>query len=301
MGADDCLEWPGWRSLLFVPAGNRRVVEKADSRGADALILDLEDAIAGAEKAAARAAVPERVSMLTGQNAHVLVRVNAGVLDLVHDLEACVGPGLSAVIVPKAEQPERLALVDELLTALESDAAMPARGIGIIALVETAKGLLAAPELARATPRVMALALGPEDMALDLGGEPDAELLVEPARRLVWAARAAGRTAVGFPGAISNFSDLSRLTDELFLARRLGFAAALCIHPRQLEACHRAFSVADAEADHAQRVLDAFAAAQREGDGVCALDGQMIDRPVARRAEAVLARWRKQDVRGGSA
>lgn len=299
MSGETMANWPGWRSLLFVPAANRVLVDKAADRGADALILDLEDAVAESDKSAARLAMPELITQLRRQNADVLVRVNSGMLELVRDLEACVQPGLAAVILPRTEQPERLGIVDELLTELEAAAGLKSGGIGVIGLIESARGLLTAPELAMASPRVLALALGPEDLALDLGGEPDADLLTEPARRIAWAARASGRAAVGFPGTIANFADMPRLRTDMKTARRLGFSAALCIHPRQLEVCHQAFSVTAAEAEHAQRVLDAFAAAEREGAAVCALDGQMIDRPVMLRARDVVARWRRQNAREG--
>ncbi len=294
MSVHAAVPWPGWRSLLFVPADNGDLARKAAGHGADAFILDLEDAVAPAGKADARAALPERMSLLADR-ADVLVRVNAGIVDLVHDLAACTRPGLAAVLVPKAENAERLAVVDEVLAELESAAGMPVGEVGVIALVETAKGLLNAPALA-AAPRVMALALGPEDLALDLGGVPDRDLLLEPARRVAWAARAANSVAVGFPGAISNFSDLPRLAEDMAAAHRLGFAGALCIHPQQVEVCHRAFAVTAAEADWAQRASEAYAAAERKGNGVGTVDGQMVDRPVARRAQAILNRWRTQNV-----
>lgn len=286
--------WPGWRSLLFVPAINQAMVAKAATRGADALILDLEDAVADMEKATARAAVADALDLLTSQGAAVLIRVNAGALDMMRDLEASVRPGLAAVVVPKSEQPQRLAIVDELLADLESAAGMTRGEVGIVALVETAQGLFSAPELATASPRVMALAFGPEDLALDLGAEPNNTLLTAPASRVVWAARAAGCTAVGFPGPISNFTDEHRLRQDLVLARQLGFAAALCIQPRQLGPCHDAFSVTCAEAAHARRVVDMYQQAHDAGLGVCVLDGQMIDQPIVRRAQEVIARWSKQ-------
>lgn len=169
----------GWRSLLFVPILNRAVLEKAASRGADALILDLEDAVAPGQKAEARALAPDAIALLASQGADVLVRINAGLRDQVRDLEACVRPGLKAVVLPKAEVPERLRQVEELLMELEAEAGMPIGQVRIVALVESARGLLAAPELAKASSRIVALALGPEDLALDMGGEPDAELLLE--------------------------------------------------------------------------------------------------------------------------
>lgn len=290
----------GWRSLLFVPILNRAVLEKAASRGADALILDLEDAVAPGQKAEARALAPDAIALLASQGADVLVRINAGLRDQVRDLEACVRPGLKAVVLPKAEVPERLRQVEELLMELEAEAGMPIGQVRIVALVESARGLLAAPELAKASSRIVALALGPEDLALDMGGEPDAELLLEPCRRLVWAARAADCTALGFPGSISNFSDMPRLEHELSLAKRLGLGGALCIHPRQIEAINTAFSVSQADADYARRVVEAFAEAEQEGKGVCSLDGKMIDLPVVLRAREVVARWRQQNSRSTS-
>jgi len=287
--------WPDWRSLLFVPASQPALLDKAAERGADALILDLEDAVAEADKPAARTAAAEAAGRLHAGNVNVLVRVNAGPLAMMRDLEACVGPGVQAFVLPKAERPERLAMTDELLADLEEDAGLPVGAIGLVALVETARGLLAAAELAEATPRVMALALGAEDLALDLGGEPVPEVLTEPARRIAWSAHAAGRAAVGFPDSIANIRDSGRLQTALAAAGRLGFSAAMCVHPAQIELCHQAFAVTADEAEHAQRVADAFEQAQRQGTAVCTLDGQMIDRPVVQRAHATLARWRRQN------
>ncbi|WP_290651649.1 CoA ester lyase [Aquisalimonas sp.] len=293
MHGNDGLIWPGWRSLLFVPATNRKLVDKAAGRGADALILDLEDAVADADKAVARTDLAAIIAQLDAQ-ANIVVRVNAGLLALMRDLEAAVQPGLQAVLLPKAETPQRLTMVDELLTELESEAGLPAGRIALIPLVESARGLLNAPELADAGPRITALALGPEDLALDLGGEPVAGVLTEPARRLAWAARASGRVAVGFPGSIANIRDEERLRADLTLARQLGFGAALCIHPDQLSSCHDAFSVSADEAERARRIVTAFERAERQGRAVCVLDGEMIDRPVVLRARAMLARWQQQ-------
>lgn len=287
--------WPGWRSLLFVPASNPALVHKAADRGADAVILDLEDAVAPADRPTARQALPTLIAHLHDRQVGVLVRVNSGVVDLVRDLEACVRPGLAAVMLAKTETPERLALVDELVGEMETTVGIKRGSVGTLGLVETLPGLLAAPTLAASRGRLLGLALGPEDLALALGGEPNAELLIEPARQLVWAARAASLTAVGFPGTISNFTDLPRLRQDLALARRLGYTAAMCVHPAQIEACHDAFSVSEAEAEQARYVVKAFAAAERAGEVVCSLDGQMIDRPIVLRARETLARWQRQN------
>lgn len=280
-----------------MPASNPALVHKAADRGADAMILDLEDAVAPTDRPAARQAL---IAHLHERQVDVLVRINSGALDLVRDLEACVRPGLAAVMLAKTEAPERLALVDELVGELEAAVGIKRGSVGTLGLVETLPGLLAAPELAASRGRLLGLALGPEDLALALGGEPDAELLIEPARQLAWAARAASLVAVGFSGTISNFTDLPRLRQDIVLARRLGYTAAMFIHPAQFKACHEAFSVSAVEAEQAQRVVKVFAAAERAGEVVCALDGQMIDRPVVLRARETLARWERQNRRPGT-
>lgn len=285
--------WPGWRSLMFVPAVNRHMVDTAASRGADALILDLEDAVATDQKEAARLAVHDALPRLVAAGAKVLVRVNSGMLAMLHDIEACVLPGLVALVVPKAEQPARLALVGELLGDLEQARGLPLGSIGIIPLIESAQGLLAAAALASVSPRVMAIALGPEDLALDLGTQPVTEVLLPAATRLQWAAKAAGCAALGFPGPISNITDAKRLEHDLSLARQLGFDAALCVHPAQLPFCHEAFTPTADEAEQALRIMTVYQRALAAGEGVCLLDGQMVDRPVVLRAEATLKRWQQ--------
>lgn len=283
-------QWPGWRSLLFVPADNERLLEKAGRRGADACILDLEDAVAPERRPAARAALPEAVARLAADGVAVLVRVNAGTRAQVHDLEAAVGPALAGIVLPKVEHAHEPLVTDGVLTDLEAERGLEPGGVPVIGMIESARGLLAAGELAAATPRLAALALGPEDLALDLGGEPGAALLTEPARRVAWAARASGIAAIGFPGSIGNYTDIGRLATELETAQGLGFSGALCIHPAQIEPIHAAFAVSEADLDWARRVIDAAPA-----DGaVFSVDGRMVDRPVLLRAGALLARGERQ-------
>ena len=267
------------------------MLERAAARGADAVILDLEDGVAEGDRPAVRDRLPGAIAHLHGEGASVLVRVNSGLLALYRDLAACVRPGLRAVVLSKAERPERVAMVAELLADLEAEAGLPLGETDLIPLIETAAGLLAAPALAVASHRVTALAFGGEDLALDLGGEPSPALLTEPARQLVWAARAGGRAALGLPGSIGNISDPDRLRAELDTAARLGCVGALCVHPAQIDACHAAFAVSAREVEQARRIIEGF---ERAGTAVCVVDGQMVDRPVVSRARTTLARWRRQ-------
>ncbi|WP_440996822.1 HpcH/HpaI aldolase/citrate lyase family protein [Arhodomonas sp. SL1] len=284
--------WPGWRSLLFVPADNERLLAKAGSRGADACILDLEDAVAPEHRPAARDGLPGAMERLAANGVAVLVRVNAGLRDQVRDLEAAVGPALAGIVLPKLEHSHQPVVTDGLLGELEAERGLSAGGLPLIGMIETARGLLAAAELADASERIVALALGPEDLALDLGGSPDRALLTEPARRMAWTARAAGVEALGFPGSIGNYSDLPRLREDLVAARALGFSGAFCIHPAQIDPIHEAFSVGEAELAWARRIVEA---APSEGARVFSVDGQMVDRPVLERARAILARGGRRD------
>lgn len=287
--------WPAWRSLLFIPASSPRFFEKAATLPADAVILDLEESVAQEDKLQVRSRLPEMLTQLAARSVDTLVRVDpASPIGLLHDLQASVHATVRAVVIPKAEKAERIRLTDELLTEMEFDSGLPIGGIKLIPTVESAAGLLNAPDLAQSSERVMALAVGPEDLAFDLGGEPSPELLVEPCRRVAWAAKAANRAVIGFPGAIANYTDIPRLQSDLRCARTLGFSAGLCIHPKQLEACRAAFAVTDDEADWARRVDAAFTKAEQSGDCLCSVDGQMVDRPVALRARALLNQWQQQ-------
>jgi citrate lyase subunit beta/citryl-CoA lyase len=280
--------WPGWRSLLFVPADARRLIEKAGSRGADAIILDLEDAVAADNRPVARAGLGEMLTLLTAQNATTIVRVNADYRSQVRDLEACVREGISAILLPKAEHPERVCVTSEMITELEASNGLTVGGIGLIPMIESARALFAVEALAKADERVIGLALGSEDLSLDLAGRPTRDVLIEPCRRIAWACRASGRTGVGFPGSIANFSDLDDLGEAMRIGRDLGLGAALCVHPKQIPIANHAYGVSAEELDWARRVDAAFREAEARGEAVCSVDDAMIDRPVALRARESL-------------
>lgn len=280
--------WPGWRSLLFMPADARRLIEKAGSRGADAIILDLEDAVAADSRPAARAGLAGMLALLAGQEATAVVRINADYRSQIRDLEACVQTGVAAILLPKAEHPERVRATSEMIAELEAENAIEPGTIGLIPMIESARALFAVEALAEADQRVIGLALGSEDLSLDLAGRPTRDVLTEPCRRIAWACRSSGRMGVGFPGSIANFSDLDGLAADMAAGRALGLGAALCIHPKQIKVANDAYGVSSEELDWARRVDTAFREAERQGKGVCSVDGTMIDRPVALRAREIL-------------
>lgn len=260
------------RSYLFVPGDRPDRFAKALASGADAVVLDLEDAVAPGAKAAARAAVA--AALATGEPRFVVRLNDESAPGFDDDLAAAAGA--PALMLPKAERPEALARLH---------ATVP--GAALLPLVETARGVLAAAALA-AMPGVQRLVFGTLDYALDLSLEgPQAETtgLDVPATLLALASRAAGLVAP-VAGVTAALDDEARLHADLERARALGFGAKLCIHPRQVAWVHAALRPAPAELAWARRVLAAVDAAT----GAVQLDGRMVDRPVIERARRLVAR-----------
>lgn len=281
-----------WRSVLFVPALASALIERAQSRGADAVQLDLEDAIPADRKAEAREALPAAIAHLSSGPGDVLVRINGSWRMAVRDLEACVRPGVSAVTLPKASGPSDIGVLAQLLDELEPERGIARGTIGIVAQIETAAGLLAMTRAERFTPRLVAVTLGPEDFALDLGVEPTPGNLVEPLRTCVLLAKAAGIVPLGFARTIGDYGDLEALRRSIDEAYAMGLQGAFCIHPRQVGVLNEGFSPPAAVLERARAVAARFEKAQAAGEGVVSLDGQMIDRPVYERARLALSRAR---------
>ncbi len=279
-----------WRSLLFVPADNAKVLEKAHLRGADAVILDLEDAVPVAGKPQARAQVAGWIDTLAATGTPVLVRVNSGWLDLIDDLDAIIRPGLSAIVLPQVKDVVQPTALDGIVSALEEKRGLPVGRIGLVALVESPAALSQLQPLA-ALPRMIGLALGSEDFSLTLRTEPAPPALTLPCQMIAHAAAARGLMAIGLPDSLANFRDLDRYGSAAAQARGMGMTGALCIHPTQIAIVNQAFAPSKAEQDWAQRILEAWAQAEAAGSGVAALDGQMIDRPVVERARAIRSRY----------
>ena len=258
------------RSYLFAPGDRPERFDKAWDSPADALILDLEDAVTPERKALARQAVADWLK----PGRPVWVRCNAvDTAWFADDLALAIRPGLLGFVLPKAE---------ELPVALR--AALQTQGLGLIALVETAVGMANADALAR-DPAVQRLAFGALDFQVDMGISGDGEELHAFRSRLVLASRLAGKPAPidGISVAIDDGPALRGDTDR---ARRFGFGARLCIHPRQVPVVHELLAPSDADRQWAARVIAAMAAST---GGAVAVDGKMVDRPVLLRAQAINA------------
>ncbi len=276
------------RSFLFVPATRPERYAKALASGADAVIIDLEDAVGPADKPAARQALAAAWPGLpAAQKGRVLVRVNAAGTGWHEDDLALLGTlGVSAVVVPKAESAASLASV----------ARAGGRGCAVIPLIESVAGLDGADALARG-PQVIRLAFGNLDFQADTGmaAGPDEDELVGVRVALVLSSRRAG-LAAPIDGVTSSTQDSAQLGRDAARGRRSGFGGKLCIHPAQVAAVNAAFSPSAAEIEWARRVL---AAAAGSGGGVVAVDGRMVDAPVLRLAQLTLARGRAAQAGAG--
>ena len=276
------------RSLLFVPAVNPCRVGKALSSNADAVILDLEDAVAVSEKVKARSLVVDVLSQARRDG--IYVRVN-GVNTpwIVGDLMAAVGGRPAGIMLPKAECPEEIRRVDWLIGQLENEYGMSLGNIELLALVETARGVAKACEVASACPRVRRLAFGAVDYTLDMGIKLSGKgtELFYARSHLVVASRAAG-----IEGPIDtvyvNLKDDEGLREDCRVARELGFLGKLVIHPAQIATTNEIFSPAQSDIEYALKVVQAFDDAESQGIAAVQLDGKFIDYPVAAWAKRTL-------------
>ena len=278
-----------WRSLLFVPAHVERFIARAHERGADGVILDLEDAVPAEEKPAARAGLADAAARVGRGGAAVLVRVNRGLRALTLDLEAAVVPGITALVLPKTESADWVREVADAVAELELERGLPPGAVRLVLQVETPAALPRLPEIAAAHPRAAAMTLGPEDFSAALGAAPEADVLLGPNLAVLYAARAAGLVPLGFVGSIGAFGDPAVFRTTVAQARRLGFRGAMAVHPAQVAILNEGFAPSAEEVAWARRVVAGDAAAKASGRGAFRLDGRMVDAPVVRRAEELLA------------
>lgn len=286
---------PNWRSLMFVPVLAERFIAKAHTRGADALILDLEDSIIPSKKAEARAALAAAVPRVAQNGADVVVRINRPLELAVPDIAASVMPGVSALMLPKVMGPEHVRLLAELVTERETQLGMEIGHTRFLVLIETTAAL---PHLfaIAAEPRMAGMSVGGEDMATDMGATPSADSMYVFAMHGLAACRAAGILPMGSMGQLAKIDDLDSYRAGLKRGRELGFTTASCIHPAHVPIINEEYGASDAELDRARRLLAAFDVATANGEGAVAFEGSMVDLPIVIRAQRLLARaasWKK--------
>ena len=274
-----------WRSMLFVPAAAPHRWQKAHTRGADALIVDLEDSTQPDAKAAARAQATEAVAFLHAQGAVVTVRVNNDEAYLADDLEAVVKPGLTAVVLPKVERASEIDSLSAMLDALEYEAGLVRYAVGVVAVVESPRALEHVTQIADG-PRLTGIALGSEDFSLSLGRPPGPLSLDLAAQTIAYAAAARGIMGIGMASSIANFTDLDAFGADARRAHAMGLTGAMCIHPNQVGVLNASFGASEADVAEARAILAAW---EHRADGVVNHNGRMIDQPVAERARRLLA------------
>lgn len=288
---------PVWRSSLYVPVNVEKYVGKAHLRGADAIILDLEDSVAVADKAAARRLVPDAAAKVGRNGADVLVRINRPLQLAVPDIRAVVSPAVRALMLPKIESASHVRLLAEVAAAAEAEAGMHEGTTRFVAMVETAEAFPHIYEIAAAHPRIVGLTLGGEDFALSTGSQPDPDVLLYPKQQVVIAANAAGVLPLGMIGTVADYQDLEGYRAMIARSRRFGFLGAACIHPAIVPLLNEGFQPSDAEIDSATRIIAAFEQAERSGRASAEVDGKMIDIPVVERAKRLLVRGERTRAR----
>lgn len=291
------------RSLLAVPASNRKMVEKGLASRADGVFLDLEDAVAPEKKAGARKDVVNALKELDWRGRPTLFRANAldtpyFYRDLIEVVEEA-GDALDRVLIPKVQRPEDLYMVHTLLSQLELARGLDPGKIKLEAQIESAEGLTNIDATARATSRLEALHFGPGDFAASLRmpqtsiGTMDEWDEAYPGhrfgyvmQRIVAAARAAGLRAVDGP--VADYRDEEGLRKSCLLARSLGFDGKWCIHPAQIAVVNEVFSPIPTEIEWAKKVVAAYEEANAAGSGAVSVDGRMVDAASIRMARNTL-------------
>lgn len=274
------------RSLLYVPGNNPRFIEKAHTRNADAIIVDLEDAVAPSMKTAARDALAHSVPMAGKAGTPVFVRINNTDDRRFADAAAACRAGAFGLYIPKVESPAVLAELAAHLAPIELEMARPATVF--VPLIESPKGVLAAAQIALGV-RVFALSGGGEDLATAMGGKPLPQVLSLPKQLIHIAAKAAGVLSFGLLRTVADYSDIEGMRDAANEARLFGFDGASCIHPLVVPVLNAAFSPTAEEIEWARKVVETDLIAAADGRGAYTLDGKFVDAPIVARAQAMLA------------
>jgi len=286
------------RSLLYVPASSERFIAKAHEREADAIILDLEDAVVPAQKSAARARLATAVPSVRQRGAAVFVRINAEEELWRLDAEAAARAGVFGLLVPKSRDAGMLQHLAAMLEKLERRTGRSQ--VALVPMIEDAGAVLDARAIASATPRVLGLVAGGEDLATALDAEPTLETLYLPKLLVHLAAKAAGVRSFGLLRTVADYGDLAAVEKSAREARALGFDGASCVHPSVVPILNRAFSPSAEELDRASRLIAAAEKAKTRGEGAFAFEGKMVDEPVVKRARALLERAGAGSARGPS-
>jgi citrate lyase beta subunit len=281
------------RALLFMPGDDRHKIEKAAGLGVDSVIMDLEDGVALNRKEAARETISTALHEVDFGRTERLIRINSvSTSHYVDDLRHTIEAHPDGYMLPKVESAGQVREVSQWLGDAEAKYGWPENSIGLLAIVETARGILNLREIAESDPRLVALIFGAEDLAGDLGAKrtPDGWEVFYARGAVVLHAKAYNLQAIDTVHI--DLQDLDGLVRQMEQALNMGYTGKLAIHPRQVVPIQRVFTPSTEEIEHAKRLIDAHIAHQNAGTGAFQLDGKMVDMPIVRAAETVLARAR---------
>ena len=279
------------RCLLYMPGDSRRKIEKAVTLGVDCICMDLEDGVAVSQKAAARATILAALDELDFGQSEKLVRLNPYGSGLeADDLASTLDGRPDGYVLPKVQGADDLLWLDRALTAAEAARGWPKHALGILAIVESARGILNLKEIAAASDRLRALIFGAEDLAADLGAvrTPEALEVLYARSTVVVHAAAYGLQAIDLVSV--GWHDAEAVTREASFGATLGYSGKQAIHPSQVAPIQAAFTPSAEAVAQARRIVDAHEAHLASGVGAFALDGKMVDAPIVKAAERVLAR-----------
>lgn len=288
------------RSMLFLPGNTPNIIINGDELGADAVILDLEDAVSPAEKDAARILVRNAIKLMKFENCEVIVRINSLDSDYWRaDLEEIVPLKPDMIMPPKMSSAADVQTLDSYISELEGRSGIEKNAVKLIPLIETSLGVENAFKIAEASKRVSALFLGGEDLTADLrckrtreGNEID-----YARKRLVCAARAAGIDVYDTP--FTDVNDDEGIYEDAEYAKSLGFTGKSAISPRHVAAINEVFSPSRKDIEYAYEVMEAIRMAEEQGRGAIALRGKMIDAPIVARAKQTIAMAEELFLTGG--
>jgi citrate lyase subunit beta-like protein len=279
------------RALLYVPGSDLHKIEKAAGLDVDGIILDLEDGVSANRKDEARGIIAEALKTIDFGRSERLVRINPFYTGRAEaDLDAVLPSRPDTLVIPKVDSPGLLARVDEILTRHERLLTLPYNTFEVIALIESAKAFVTLPSICSGSSRLTGLIFGAEDLTADAGmtrTPAGTELLYV---RSMMALHAAAFDLQAIDMVQTNFTDIERLTAEARQAADLGYAGKQVIHPAQIVPVQQVFTPDQAAIDHARRIISGADEAAEGGHGAYSLDGEMVDLPVIKRAQKLLAR-----------
>ncbi|KZL89010.1 citrate lyase subunit beta [Clostridium magnum DSM 2767] len=289
------------RTMMYVTASNPAIVKDAHIYGSDSIMFDLEDSVSVNQKDAARFLIYNALKTVNYRGKELVVRVNG--LDTpfgIEDFKAIVKAKPDIIRLPKTETPEDVREADKLVTAIEKEAGMETGTVKLMAAVESPMGIINCFDIAKSSPRLVAMAIGAEDFVTTMKTvrSLDGEELIVARGQLLIACRAAGIHALDT--VFSDINDEEGFENEVRKIHKLGFDGKSVIHPRQIPIVHKVFSPTEKQIQYALRTFKAIEEAERNNSGVIALDGKMIDKPMVERARRVISLAKASGIyRGG--